>query len=554
MQVEIRILSGARRGEHLTLSAGEIIAGGQAGCDVFFDPKNDPSARGVCLQLLGEADGWRIRKRSGGTVMVNQQVLDSEMPLRSRDVVRLSPAGPDFRFTIAAPHQDGHALPQSPPVEASSPPAASLPQPATAAPAALEADDAAGSSPPQPLRVGWAAAAALLLLLLAAAWFLLPRHQGEVVVVPPRGESPSGRDKPQPPLKPQLQDTGQNKPDPGAKPNGSAPPKAAENTGSKNPGSNTGASAEGPGGKTPPPPEKEPPVDLPPPQSPGGELKKATPPANPPPGEPPVALLAVEDARHGVQQPFAVACAAKQDGHPVLLTTARLATLMGLAGRRHPPRFFALLPDDSQAGVSVVELDRRAICLHLLYTAALEERNREGAEFFDLACLTCLSELPPSYPLRTVAKLKSVEAVKQGGKLTCWTLDRPPDIPFRDGKVEGNCKLFVRKQSVQLEQEIFLDSKGDADNGQPGRRLFELQGFEGDLHLLEGSPVLNEANELVAICTKVPEPEPRQPRLPRAALIDAEMLSALWTGLPAKQWAVVGPGNTAAAPEAPSSP
>ncbi len=214
MQVEIRILSGARRGEHLTLSAGEIIAGGQAGCDVFFDPKNDPSARGVCLQLLGEADGWRIRKRSGGTVMVNQQVLDSEMPLRSRDVVRLSPAGPDFRFTIAAPHQDGHALPQSPPVEASSPPAASLPQPATAAPAALEADDAAGSSPPQPLRVGWAAAAALLLLLLAAAWFLLPRHQGEVVVVPPRGESPSGRDKPQPPLKPQLQDTGQNKPDP----------------------------------------------------------------------------------------------------------------------------------------------------------------------------------------------------------------------------------------------------------------------------------------------------------------------------------------------------
>jgi hypothetical protein len=102
MRVSLCVLSGSRRGEWVELDTDEFRAGGELSCDVRFPPEKDPAARGVCVWLHREDDGWRISAVSGRGSLVNQQILDSTLPIRSGDIVRLSPDGPDFRFGVMA--------------------------------------------------------------------------------------------------------------------------------------------------------------------------------------------------------------------------------------------------------------------------------------------------------------------------------------------------------------------------------------------------------------------------------------------------------------------
>lgn len=100
MAVGITILSGARRGEELAFDQPEFRVGGDPACEIFFDPQQDPAVRGrQALFRLGD-DGWYVKSAGGGPLLVNQRQVEASTRLRSGDVVRLSPDGPDFAFKL----------------------------------------------------------------------------------------------------------------------------------------------------------------------------------------------------------------------------------------------------------------------------------------------------------------------------------------------------------------------------------------------------------------------------------------------------------------------
>jgi hypothetical protein len=137
MSVEIQILSGARQGQRLEISAEVFQAGDNRGCEVFFDPQQDPGARSRQASFRLKEDGWYLASSGGGDLLVNERPVIGIARIRSGDVVRLSERGPDFSFHIVArPGTTSLRLPQSP---------------AQAAPA--QAAQAATIEPPQPLPV-----------------------------------------------------------------------------------------------------------------------------------------------------------------------------------------------------------------------------------------------------------------------------------------------------------------------------------------------------------------------------------------------------------------
>jgi hypothetical protein len=124
-----------------------------------------------------------------------------------------------------------------------------------------------------------------------------------------------------------------------------------------------------------------------------------------------------------------------------------------------------------------------------------------------------------------------VEAIRPGAMLKyCSAADAA--IEFRQGRVEGKYEVKAQVRDVTLRRDIPLVSQAEKADKDPIRRLFELSGSASDY--VEGSPVLNDKNQLVGICAKGEGP-------PRAALIDAEMLATLWTDSPGKQWAACKP-------------
>jgi hypothetical protein len=100
MAVEIQILSGARQGERIELAADSFQAGDVPGCDVYFDPRQDPGARSRVASFRLKDDGWYLASSSGGELMVNDRPVIGVARIRSGDVVRLSDRGPDFSFNI----------------------------------------------------------------------------------------------------------------------------------------------------------------------------------------------------------------------------------------------------------------------------------------------------------------------------------------------------------------------------------------------------------------------------------------------------------------------
>jgi hypothetical protein len=159
--------------------------------------------------------------------------------------------------------------------------------------------------------------------------------------------------------------------------------------------------------------------------------------------------------------------------------------------------------------------------------------------------------LDSTLPIRSgdivrVASRAKVEGIKPGAALQCWTTETPPIVAFADEAVfDREFRLKVRKQPVQLSQMTFLSDDDDEEDHSPDdRRLFELDGPAEDF--LEGSPLLNSEGELVALYSKTPvaadneqrrkSPATAGKQQPRAALVDAEMIAALWTGKPSVMW------------------
>src|SRR5687768_10507101 len=87
MAVEIYVLSGARQGQRVVLDRAAFAAGDGPGCDIPFDPSQDPDVRGRRVEFVFDEEGWRIRNVG-------------EQRIRSGDIVRLSEFGPDFSFAL----------------------------------------------------------------------------------------------------------------------------------------------------------------------------------------------------------------------------------------------------------------------------------------------------------------------------------------------------------------------------------------------------------------------------------------------------------------------
>ncbi len=104
MSIELLILSGSRQRESLRFTQPSLTIGGDETCDVAFPPKKDPHAKGQWAKLELDENGWWIHNLGDGPWYINRRILPVEgsAMLRSGDVLRLSDAGPDLRFTLLA--------------------------------------------------------------------------------------------------------------------------------------------------------------------------------------------------------------------------------------------------------------------------------------------------------------------------------------------------------------------------------------------------------------------------------------------------------------------
>jgi hypothetical protein len=100
MAVEILVLSGNRQGDRYVSSADQFRAGGLAECELFFDPEVDLGARNRSVVFRRTDDGWTLARAGTGEVLLNTSPVADTSRIRSGDIVRLSPQGPDFSFYI----------------------------------------------------------------------------------------------------------------------------------------------------------------------------------------------------------------------------------------------------------------------------------------------------------------------------------------------------------------------------------------------------------------------------------------------------------------------
>jgi hypothetical protein len=102
MAVGITILSGARQAQEVGLDQPEFRAGDDPACEVYFDPRLDPGASGGRAQFQLGSDGWYVKNIGEGPLLINGVRAEGRVRLRSADVVRLMPAGPEFSFKLLA--------------------------------------------------------------------------------------------------------------------------------------------------------------------------------------------------------------------------------------------------------------------------------------------------------------------------------------------------------------------------------------------------------------------------------------------------------------------
>ena len=517
MRVSLLVLSGSRKGECLEMKGDEFRVGDEPSCEVCFSPEKDPAAHGVCIRIRREEDGWRASSLSGRESLVNQQMLETSLPIRSGDVVRLSPTGPDLRFNIGAPVKNNHPCGATP----------------------LSDGHSIGEGAAR--ATAWQQSRSLFLAagIVAAMVFVLI-----VVVTSRRGDDGASKSSEQGTV--------------GQSPTTEAAPASASSSSSPAvataPAKNSAVDPASPSIQTTPI-QTTPSL---PPSLPGDE--KATPPptgsqkslppakvepepptlpASPRANQSPLLVLAIENKDDRALKPFAVACAVEQDGRQMLLTTARIARVMSL----FPQQYYAVLPGGAETGPAVVEVKQGQIFMHLLYMSALEHDVLDTAQYFDVGVLLPVGKLPDGMACR-VANRAKVDSLASGSKLRCWTTEKPQDIPYAQEEIDGQYRLKVQGQSVRLSRALLLDNGND--RSAVVRRLFELDGPQETF--LEGSPVLDSDGEVVALYSKMPVATDDEAgtrsgvtagshaQQPRAALVDAEMIDALWTGRPSKMW------------------
>ncbi|MBC8353074.1 MAG: putative Ig domain-containing protein [Planctomycetes bacterium] len=100
MPVEITILSGQQQGRRIEVAGSAFEVGDLPTDAVCFDSVADPEMKGRRASLRVEDGAWRIRSTGDSPIIVNHDLVERGLDLRSGDIVRMSESGPDFAFTL----------------------------------------------------------------------------------------------------------------------------------------------------------------------------------------------------------------------------------------------------------------------------------------------------------------------------------------------------------------------------------------------------------------------------------------------------------------------
>ncbi len=101
MKVQLRILTGARKGVAAAFSKESIEIGRHPGCDLQFDPEQDLEVSGRHAALLTRGGRWFVRDLDSlnGT-FVNGHRITSDTSLDDTDQIRLGTGGPTVEFRL----------------------------------------------------------------------------------------------------------------------------------------------------------------------------------------------------------------------------------------------------------------------------------------------------------------------------------------------------------------------------------------------------------------------------------------------------------------------
>jgi hypothetical protein len=392
MPIEILFLSGSRQGERIQLDATEFRAGDQPDCRIFFNPAQDPDARGRAASFRLQEDGWHVENAGDGELLINDQRLTGSRRIRSGDVVRMSDCGPDFTFSLVA--RVGPVPQEARALAAGDKPAVQI---ATSIP--VVAAVAVVESPPQSAPQGaWSWPTALpyvggglivAMLFCGLAWLIsgspaspksqTPAPQVEVAQPVARAESPP---------KPELTAAAETpKPTVPAEPTKAAEPaKPAESQVAK-----TDTPDKAP---TPATPTAEPAPPAPSGQVIGSQAGKA------------IFLLCVEDTQSKSIWPFATATAVSDK---LLLTTATVAAEL-TRFRQDSSRWNIWACQDPNAERFALK-DLR---VHRGYAESGD--SAEKKVYFDVALISVDQTLPATVPL---ASAKILAELGRGYPLVC---------------------------------------------------------------------------------------------------------------------------------------
>ncbi|MCA9131591.1 MAG: hypothetical protein KDA45_00480 [Planctomycetales bacterium] len=97
--IVLAIASGPRAGEMIGTNETECLIGFDHDCFLRFSPAQYPPSSSKVLLRRG-SEGWYVLRVAGDSTFVNQRQLGAKLMLRSGDIIRLTPAGPDVQFTL----------------------------------------------------------------------------------------------------------------------------------------------------------------------------------------------------------------------------------------------------------------------------------------------------------------------------------------------------------------------------------------------------------------------------------------------------------------------
>jgi S1-C subfamily serine protease len=130
VKVQLRILTGARKGVAAAFSKNSIEIGRHPDCDLQFDPDDDLEVSGKHAILVEQGGRWYVRDlESLNGTFLNGHPVTSDTQLDDTDQIRFGAEGPTIEFRLVPEHTPDGIVEPSEPV---SPTAPREPIPATA--------------------------------------------------------------------------------------------------------------------------------------------------------------------------------------------------------------------------------------------------------------------------------------------------------------------------------------------------------------------------------------------------------------------------------------